>query len=84
MTLPCYENGWDWGGPSPETHRYRQVGRDAPGTTWLYMTDDNFHASTAAYIFIANDHNERSECGYSEEDAMIWFREACDMGIIFG
>jgi hypothetical protein len=50
---------------------------------WLYQTDDNFHASSAAYIFVSNE-PDREPSGYDMEDAVIWFSEASRLGVVFG
>ena len=83
--LPCHENGWHWGGPSPETgHSYSQVIRGyTDEVIWLYQKTDSFLASSAAYIFVANDVN-LSRSNYDMEDALHWFRIADLSGIIFG
>lgn len=93
--LPSRANGWNWGGPSPETYRYRQVSRYYSGDTiWCYQTDDAFSASSAAHIFVANDvpggYPDQDDpdvfilTGYDMEDALIWFDEACCAGVVFG
>ncbi len=49
----------------------------------LYMSDLNFLASSAAYIFIANQPTEFG-CNYCYEDAIYWFNCADRHGIVFG
>lgn len=94
-TLPGPHNNWSWYGPCEDrTHRYHQVMRDyRSDTIWCYQTDDAFHASSAAYIFVANDIGPFSETiegvgvvvsSYDIEDAAHWFNRACDLGIVFG
>lgn len=79
---PCGKNNHNWGGSSPETHRYHNVDGRMP-----YQRDKTFSVCSAAIIFIhipIGSYSAADGSGpYDFEDAHHWFNRAVSGGIVF-
>lgn len=81
---PCHANGWNWGGSSPDTHRYRNIGRNFGTTGMPYMRDKSCSAYCAALILAVFDIDDRSPDGtpFYVEDGVEWGNRAVRAGMV--